>query len=97
MIIEEAGDSFAAFEMLKSFKPDLIFMDVRLPGLSGLTLTEKIKRRHPEIAIVILTEYDLPEYRKAADFGGADEFLAKGTLNLAEVAEILVRIQKSRI
>jgi len=96
MVIEEAGDGVQALEKLESFRPDLIFMDIRLPGISGLRLTEKIKTRNPQIAVVILTEYDLPEYREAADFGGADDFIAKGSLNLSNLAKMMARMQKQK-
>lgn len=57
--------------------PDLILMDIRLPTLSGLELTEKIKADYPDIIIVILTAYDSPEYREAAIRYKADYFFSK--------------------
>lgn len=86
LTVEEAEDGGQALEKVESFRPDLVFMDIRLPGASGLELTEKIKERHPEILVFILTEYDLPEYHEAACFGGADEFISKGSLNLPDIA-----------
>jgi DNA-binding NarL/FixJ family response regulator len=53
-------------------------MDIKLPGESGLELTKKIKAKHPNIIIIILTSYDTPEYREAAEQAKADYFLAKG-------------------
>ena len=84
--VAEAEESGQALQNLESFRPDLVFMDIRLPGISGLELTEKIKDRYPETLVFILTEYDLPEYHEAACFGGADEFITKGSLNLSDVA-----------
>ena len=66
MEIAEAGNGEEALEKVGSLSPNLIFMDVRLPGENGLELTEKIKKAHPDIVIIILTNYDLPEYREAA-------------------------------
>jgi DNA-binding NarL/FixJ family response regulator len=52
-------------------------MDISLPGESGLELTKKIKTNYPDIIVVILTSYDLPEYREAATQSKADYFMAK--------------------
>jgi DNA-binding NarL/FixJ family response regulator len=92
MVVEEAADGTEALKKIGTFEPDLIFMDIRLPGKSGLELTETIKASHPDIIIIILTEYDLPEYRAAARQGGADDFVTKGSLNLSEIAEIVGRV-----
>lgn len=55
MVIEEAAEGNKALRKVSTFLPDLIFMDIKLPGKSGLYLTKKIKKDHPEIIIVILT------------------------------------------
>ena len=89
--VEEAEDGGNVLKKTDSFRPDLIFMDIRLPGTSGLELTEKIKDRYPDILVFILTEYDLPEYHEAACFGGADEFISKGDLNLSDIAERMAK------
>jgi len=54
-------------------------MDIKLPGESGLELTKKIKDQYPNIPIIILTSYDLPEYREAASHYRANHFLSKGS------------------
>ena len=89
MLIEEAPDATEALQKIKTFLPDLIFMDIRLPGESGLEFTKRIKVSHPEIAIIILTAYDLREYREAAYDGGADAFIPKNSLNLADIAALI--------
>ncbi len=90
MVVEEAQDASEALEKVEMFLPQLVFMDVRLPGESGLELTKKIKASHPEVFIVILTDYNLPEYREAAFDSGADDFVVKGSLNPAAI-EVLVK------
>ena len=50
-------------------------MDIRLPGENGLELTKRIKMNYPDIIMVILTNYDLPEYREAARESMADYFV----------------------
>ena len=75
--ISEAADGEEAMQKIKAFQPEAIFMDVRLPGESGLELTKKIKAQYPDIIVVIVTNYDLPEYRKAAYESRADHFVSK--------------------
>ncbi len=79
MDIKEAQDGNEAMQRVKTSHPDLIFMDIRLPGETGLELTQKIKRDFPQTNIIILTNYDFPEYREAASKFGANYFLSKGT------------------
>ncbi len=75
--IDVAAEGTEALQKMETIRPDLIFMDIRLPGENGLALTGKIKVSHPDIIIVIFTNYDLPEYREAAKREGADYFLLK--------------------
>jgi DNA-binding NarL/FixJ family response regulator len=75
--ILEAGNGEEAMRKVKTLSPEAIFLDLRLPGENGLDLTKKIKAQHPNIIVVILTNYDLPEYRHAAYQSGADHFFSK--------------------
>ena len=90
LIIEEAGSSEEALKKIDGTPPQLIFMDIRLPGMNGLQLAQKIKRDFPNIRIAILTSYDLPEYRQAAIQYGADGFFVKASLKWGEI-EALVK------
>ena len=79
MEILEAADGEEAMQKILSHSPDLIFMDIKLPGESGLELTAKIKAKYPDLIVIILTSYDTPEYREAAVQAKANYFLSKGT------------------
>jgi len=92
--IEEAAGGGEALQKVDTFLPDLIFMDIRLPGENGLKLTKKIKATHPNITILILSSYDKPEYREAASQFGADRFLVKTSLNHMELEELVKSYQK---
>jgi CheY-like chemotaxis protein len=74
--IYEAIDGEGALLQVETSRPNLIFMDIRLPGENGLQLTQRIKARYPNITVVILTGYDLPEYREASS-QYADYFFSK--------------------
>jgi len=85
MIIAEAGDGEEALRKIEILFPNLILMDINLPGENGLELTRKIKAAHPETPIIILTSYDLPECRQLAHQHGANSFLVKGSSTLEEL------------
>lgn len=85
--IRTASEGVAALQRIEQIKPDLIFMDIRLPGGSGLALTRQIKRLNPDIAIVIVTSLDTPEYRKAAFDMGTDGFLSKQSMHPEDARE----------
>lgn len=89
MIIEEATDGREALQKTEAMAPDLIFMDVKLPGENGLELTQKIKAANPEIMVIVLTGYDLPEYREAAFAHGANYFLVKGSSTNEEILALV--------
>jgi DNA-binding NarL/FixJ family response regulator len=90
MDIIEAANGVEAFQKIGAHPPNLIFMDIRLPGENGLELTRKIKTDYPDVIVVILTSYDLPEYREEANRCQADYFFLKGGLT-ADGTSTLVR------
>jgi DNA-binding NarL/FixJ family response regulator len=92
--VSEAGNADEALQKIKSTPPDLIFMDIRLPGMNGLQLTQRIKKDLPRIPIVIITGYDLPEYREAALQYGADGFFVKESLQWEEVEALVKSIEQ---
>jgi CheY-like chemotaxis protein len=75
--VDEAGDGREALSKVEYQRPDLIFMDIQLPGENGLEVTKEIKRVYNDIVVVILTSNDLQEYREQAYQNGADYFLSK--------------------
>ncbi len=77
MTIEEQRNGSDLFLIIDSFHPDIVFMDISLPGENGLELTKKIKTDYPDIIVVMLTSHDLPEYRRAAIQNKADYFMLK--------------------
>ena len=89
IVVEEASNSEEALQKINKASPHLIFMDIRLPGVTGLELTKKIKKDFPRINIAILTDYDLPEYREAANQYGADRFFVKSAFNWDEVTALI--------
>jgi DNA-binding NarL/FixJ family response regulator len=90
--IEEAAEGEEALRKVKQFRPNLIFMDIELPGKSGLVITKEAKELHPEIVVVILSNYDSPEYREAAHRRGADYFLSKEATGAGDILALIESI-----
>ena len=84
--IEIVGTAFSGQEgidLVAQAQPDLVLIDVAMPRLNGFEATRLIKAQPNAPRIVILTSYDLPHYRTAAQTAGADSFISKadfGTL-----------------
>lgn len=89
MAITEAGDSEEALKEIGARPPQLIFMDIRLPGENGLELAKRIKTDHPEITIIIFTSHNFPEYREAAVRYKADYFLSKSSVATEEIFKLV--------
>jgi DNA-binding NarL/FixJ family response regulator len=96
MTIQEAGDGVEALRKIDADPPDLVFMDVKLPGENGLSLTTKIKKAHSRITVIVITSYDLPEYRYAAQASGANHFLSKGTSTANEILSLVESVLEKR-
>jgi DNA-binding NarL/FixJ family response regulator len=89
LCVKEAGDGEEALQKIGVCPPDIIFMDIRLPGENGLVLTQKIKKKYPDVDIAILTSYDLPEYQEVATKNGAKHFLLKNTIIPMSIINII--------
>ena len=64
--IVESGTCREALRLCLERLPDLVFADINLPDGNGLELSRTLRQQYPKITILILTSYDLPEYRQAA-------------------------------
>jgi CheY-like chemotaxis protein len=75
----EAEDAAEAFQLTKELRPDVLLLDVMLPGASGLDLLQTI-RADPELSdtrIVVVSAWASAQDRKRAEEAGADDFLSK--------------------
>jgi len=81
----EAANGQQALEQFDNDKPGLVFMDISLPDVNGLKLTERMKESNPEVIVVIMTNHDTPEHRDVAFEAGADSFISKSSNIDAEV------------
>ena len=87
--IEEAESAEEVMKHVRANAPDFVFTDVRLRGKSGLKLGKEIKDLYPQTVVCVLTDYDLPEYRRIAYQHGVDYFLLKDSLSGREIADLI--------
>mgnify|MGYP000936871384 CR=1 FL=1 len=87
-VVGEASDGASALAQARALQPDVILMDVRMPGMNGIEATAAITAQCPGTKILILTTFDLDEYAFAGLRAGASGFLLKDT-RPAELAEAI--------
>jgi DNA-binding NarL/FixJ family response regulator len=89
--VEEAGDGPEALRVIQRCGTDIVLLDIKLSNGNGLDLTKAIKTDYATVIVVILTGYDLPQYRQAAFRNGADCFLYKGSPSCMQ--DVVARVE----
>jgi len=76
-VVGEASDGKEAIRQTLALSPDVVLMDLSMPGMNGMEATAQIKRRLPEVRVIALTAYKTDEYVREALRSGADGFVLK--------------------
>ena len=74
-VVGIAYDGSEALQIIEHRKPDVVFLDIRMPNMNGVECTRAIKARWPEIKVILLSLY--PDYQAEALAAGADAFFSK--------------------
>ena len=90
-LVGEAADGRAALELVQATRPDVVFMDISMPGLNGLEATERIIKAFPQVRVIILSRHDNEEYYWRALRVGASGYLLKKAV-LSELKTALQRV-----
>jgi len=77
LVVGEAGDGAATIQKVQELKPDVIVMDISMPGMNGLVATKKLKELHPDIVIVTLTRHADDAYLQELLRAGASGYVLK--------------------
>jgi two-component system, response regulator PdtaR len=77
-VVGEAGDGNGAVELASALEPDIVLMDIRMPGMNGLEAARILNRSLPFTQVIILTAYDGPLPVRNAQDAGVYAYLVKG-------------------
>jgi CheY-like chemotaxis protein len=95
-VLATAGDVEKARAKIETLRPDMIFLDIRLPDGNGLELTRELREAKDDTIICILTSHDMPEYRTEALRCGANHFFVKGLTDISEIFAVVEATLASR-
>ena len=88
-IVGDADSGRAALELVAATEPDVVLMDIAMPGMSGLDATREISQRFPDVNVVIVTMHERDDYFFEALRAGASGYVLKG----ADVEELLAAVR----
>jgi DNA-binding NarL/FixJ family response regulator len=95
-VIGQAKDTSEAIQMLHKLHPEVVILDIEMPGKSGIDLLREIKKgKQPPLAIV-LTNQSYPQYRQVCIKAGADFFFDKST-EFDKVTQVLKQLNKKGV
>jgi DNA-binding NarL/FixJ family response regulator len=80
-VVGTATSGREALDLLGRISPTLLIVDVSMPEMNGLELTQQVKKRWPNLPIIVLTLLDTPLHRQAALQAGADAFVTKASMD----------------
>ncbi len=78
-IIGQARDGLEAIDLIQKLKPEVVILDIRMPGKSGIDVLQNIKENDPTTRVIMFTNYPYPQYRDKCLKAGADFFFDKST------------------
>jgi Response regulator containing CheY-like receiver domain and AraC-type DNA-binding domain len=100
-VISTARSGREAIEKVEENTPDILFMDIRMPGINGIDAIREIRKKYSQIVIIVLTAFDQFEFAKEAVNLGVMEYLLK-PVNRSKVVEVveravgLIRVEKEK-
>lgn len=89
IVVGQASSGEEALDLARSLQPDIILMDVRMPGIGGLEATRKLSQRHPEIRVIAVTACEGDLFPSRLMQAGARGYLTKG----ADAEEMLTAVR----
>ena len=95
-VIGEAGDGREVLNLVKIHRPEIVLMDIAMPGLNGLEAAERMNRDYPGVRIILLTMHDNEEYVLRALKTGVAGYLLKKSAT-AELAAALHQVMRGEI
>lgn len=94
-VLGEAASTLECIKVLDQYDPDVVLMDLKMPGIGGIEGTSLIKQKHPHVKVVLLTNYDDEEYIQKAINVGVDGYVLKD-IKKGDLAEIVRTVARGR-
>jgi DNA-binding NarL/FixJ family response regulator len=94
-IVGQAGTVAKAISAIGKLQPDMVILDIRMPGGSGIDVLQRVKQDEPAPVVIILTNYPYPAYRQKCLQAGADFFLDKST-EFDQIPELFERYKQAQ-
>ena len=76
-VVGDASSGEIALAVINQLEPDVVLMDIRLPGMNGIEVTRRLTRDHPDVQVLMVSAYDEDEYVRGALEAGASGYLSK--------------------
>lgn len=98
-IVGEAENGRKAIQLVHQFSPDIIIMDIKMPGIDGIEVLKLIKNQHPHIKVIMLSAFDKFEYARQVMQQGVKEYLLKPARKdelVAAVERVLSELKMER-
>jgi len=95
LVVGTAGDGNEALTKATELRPDVILLDLAMPGLTGLNAIPHLRRLMPEVGIIVLTVLSTNGYREAVIAAGADDFVPKASLN-TDLVPAIRRVKREK-
>ncbi|PPA69359.1 response regulator [Jeotgalibacillus proteolyticus] len=89
LVVHQARNGGMAIELAEQFRPDLVFMDIQMPGISGLEAIERLRAAHPSAKFILVTAFASFEYAQQAVKLGVNDYIVKPS----KIAEIVKTVQ----
>ncbi len=93
-VVGQSGDAREALEGIQRLRPDVVILDIRMPGNNGIQVLEAIKKSTAAPVVIMLTALPYPQYRKKCLEAGAEYFFDKAS-EFEQVAKVLKKMQGS--
>jgi DNA-binding NarL/FixJ family response regulator len=94
-VLGEAESAAGAVALVANLEPDLVLLDVQLPGVDGFEVASRLRERSPALAIVLVSTRDRADYGSLVEQSGARGFIAKADLSGAVLETVLEQPQTS--
>ena len=95
-VVGQANDAQDAITAISEYEPDVVILDIRLPGKSGIEVLKDIRDKKLPIRVIMLTNYPYPQYRKKCEELGTDYFFDKVT-EIEEIPKVIEALAKDKL